>query len=397
MACMASVAVQIAYCHMLGAWLARYSITGILGAWVWPGMAMPAAVTRQARERWTLEKIRYERDLHEPVRQYLSDAGFEVRAEVNSCDLVARRPDRLFVVELKRHLSFDLLVQAVERQGYADGVYVAIPKPADFRQDKEWRDRLRVLRRLGLGLLLVGRAGDRFLVEEALTPEPQLEQPKPVRAAPKKRKSLEKEFASRRLDLNIGGSRGVPLVTAYREAALFIAFLLDRHGPSTPKALRGLGGSPQKTTGILRFNPYGWFARGEEHVYSLTDAGREALSTYAPLVEAFHAMTAIAAPDAATGEAIAPDMAAGETGAPDAAKTKPGRSASAKAGNSGSTKAKAKRGQAAKSHAGTSVAAGHVKFEGGTVDVSRKNGKGCRNGKAETGQEAGSVAPGYPV
>ncbi len=369
-------------------------------------MAMTAAGTRQARERWTLEKIRYERDLHEPVRQYLSDAGFEVRAEVNSCDLVARRPDRLFVVELKRHLSFDLLVQAVERQGYADGVYVAIPKPADFRQDKEWRDRLRVLRQLGLGLLLVGRAGDRFLVEEALTPEPPPEQPKPVRAAPKKRKSLEKEFASRRLDLNIGGSRGVPLVTAYREAALFIAFLLDCHGPLTPKALRGLGGSPQKTTGILRFNPYGWFARGEEHLYSLTDAGREALSTYAPLVEAFHAMTAVAASEMAAGEAVAPDLAVREAIAPDmsageavalTAATAPDRPASAKAGKSGSTKARAKRSQAAEAHADPSGAAGHVKVEGGTGDGTRKKGKGSRNGKAETGREAGNVAPGCPV
>lgn len=259
----------------------------------------------------TLEKIRFEKEMYEPLRQYLIDAGFEVRAEVKTCDLVARKPDQLIIVEMKRHLSFDLLVQAVERQGYADGVYVAIPKPAAFTQDKEWRARSRVLRQLGLGLLLVGRIGECYFVETALMPEPVPEKPRQARAAPKKRRSLEKEFANRRLDLNTGGTRGVPLVTAYRESALLVAHLLDIKGPLTPKALRLLGSDPKKTLGILRLNPYGWFEARPEHTYALTTAGGEALITYAPLIDAFRllALTDVGLPpvaDAFEGDAGEP-------------------------------------------------------------------------------------------
>lgn len=227
------------------------------------------------------------------MRQYLTAAGFEVRTEVNACDLVARKAEQVVIVELKRHLSFDLLAQAVERQGYADAVYVAIPKPAGFKQDKAWRSRIKVLRQLGLGLLLVGRTGGVDLVEEALPPEAPPAKPKPVRAAPKKRQSLEREFSNRRLDLNTGGTRGVPLVTAYREAAIHVAILLESHGPLTPKALRALGSHPQKTLGILHRNPYGWFARCERHCYAITEAGIAALATYAPLVEAIRRQIAL--------------------------------------------------------------------------------------------------------
>ncbi len=230
-----------------------------------------------------MDKIRHERELCEPLRQHLIGCGFEVRSEVNTCDLVARKPGLLVIVEMKRHLSFDLLTQAVERQSYADVVYVAIPKPNAFRLDQNWRAKLKVLRQLGLGLLLVGRTGQCHTVEEALSPEPR----RPPRSSPKKRQALEKEFKSRRLDLNTGGSCGVPLVTAYRESALFLVHLLDANGPLTPKSLRSLGAHPQKTTAILSANYYGWFSRAEDKRYALTEAGLQSLTTYEQLISAF--------------------------------------------------------------------------------------------------------------
>jgi len=230
-----------------------------------------------------MEKIRYECELCEPLREYLAGRGFAVRSEVNACDLVAKQGAVLVVVEMKRHLSFDLLAQAVERQTYADAVYLGIPKPESLRLDKTWRSKLRVLRQLGLGLLLVGRIGECYTVEEALTPGHN----KPLRAAPKKRKALDGEFGDRLLDLNTGGSRGVPLVTAYRQAALFVVHLLAAHGPLTPRGLRELGTHPRRTATILRANHYGWFAKGEDGRYSLTDAGQTALATYEPMIKAF--------------------------------------------------------------------------------------------------------------
>lgn len=228
-------------------------------------------------------KILYERELHEPLRQHLIECGFEVRSEVNTCDLVARKPDLLVVIETKRHLSFDLLAQAVERQRYADAVYVAIPKPKGFRLDRNWRAKLRVLRQLGLGLLLVGGSAQSATVEEALAPTAS----RPARSSPKKRQALQKEFANRRLDLNVSGSHGVPLVTAYRECALYLAYLLSTHGPLAPKSLRALGSDPKRTTPILNANYYGWFAKTEDRRYALTEAGRQALTTYEPLVKSF--------------------------------------------------------------------------------------------------------------
>lgn len=223
-----------------------------------------------------MDAIRYERELYEPVRDHLIRQGFTVRGEVGCCDVVATRGDWMIVVELKRHLSFDLLAQAVERQAYSDSVYLAVPKPSDFKEDKEWRAKMRVLKRLGLGLLLVSRSNDFYLTEEALSPEA----PSQVRRAPKKRVSIAKEFGSRRVDGNVGGTRGVPLLTAYREAALKLAVIIDIYGPLKPKELREKGGHEKKTTSILGANFYRWFTRLEDGRYELTDEGKAGLVTY---------------------------------------------------------------------------------------------------------------------
>ena len=207
-----------------------------------------------------MDTIRYERELYEPVRDHLILQGFTVRGEVGPCDLAAVRDDRLIIVELKRHLSFDLLAQAVERQTYSDQVYLALPKPADFKEDKVWRGKLRVLKRLGLGLLLVSKNKETYLIEEALSPEI----PNGLRRAPKKRMSIAKELHNRRTDGNVGGTRGVPLLTAYREAALKLAVLIDIYGPMKPKELRGKGGHEKKTVSILNANFFRWFERTED-------------------------------------------------------------------------------------------------------------------------------------
>lgn len=227
-----------------------------------------------------MEAIRYERELYEPVRDFWSRRGFTVRGEVGRCDAVAVRDDLMIVIELKRHLSFDLLAQAVERQAYSDHVYLAVPKPSDFKEDKVWRGKLRVLKRLGLGLLLVSRNKDTYFAEEALAPA----SPGNVRRAPRKKRSIEKEFSQRKTDGNVGGTRGVPLLTAYREAALKLAVLIDAYGPMKPKELREKGGHEKKTTSILNANFYRWFERGEDGKYSITSAGKEALNTYAEVV-----------------------------------------------------------------------------------------------------------------
>ena len=232
-----------------------------------------------------MEVIRYERELYEPVRDFWIRRGFTVRGEVGRCDAVAVRDEFMIVIELKRHLSFDLLAQAVERQSYSDYVYLAVPKPSDFKEDKEWRAKLRVLKRLGLGLLLVSKNHDLYLTEEALLPV----SPSDLRRASRKRNAIQKEFGQRRTDGNVGGTRGVPLLTAYRESALKLAVLIDTYGPMKPKELREKGGHEKKTTSILNANFYGWFEREEGGCYKITDTGKEALTTYERTAAVFRA------------------------------------------------------------------------------------------------------------
>ena len=73
----------------------------------------------------------------------------------------------------------------------------------------------------------------------------------------------------------------------YRESALFLAHLLDLHGPLSPKDLRNLGAKATKTTPVLSANHYGWFVKNPDGTYDLTDGGREALVLYSPMILAF--------------------------------------------------------------------------------------------------------------
>lgn len=212
-----------------------------------------------------------------PVRSYLESHGYQVNAEVRGCDLTATKGEDLIVVELKTSPSMSLLVQAVDRQRVADSVYVAVPEPR--RTDKHWRGVLRVLRRLELGLLVVRSTAGSARAIRLLDPGPS--QP---RRDGRRRRAIITEVAARSVDLNTGGSSAVPLVTAYRERAVHLAHLLDRHGPSSPAQLRRLGASEQSGQ-VLYANHYGWFRRVQRGIYDLTDTGRTDIQQYSQLVE----------------------------------------------------------------------------------------------------------------
>jgi hypothetical protein len=104
----------------------------------------------------------------------------------------------------------------------------------------------------------------------------------------RKRESIIKEMNGRYDDLNIGGSTGKKLVTAYRESSIFIACCLESLGPSSPKKLRGLGTDAKKTTSILSENHYGWFEKVDRGIYSITEEGRKALKQYKQLAEHYY-------------------------------------------------------------------------------------------------------------
>ena len=64
-----------------------------------------------------------------PVKAWLEGQGFEVKAEVGACDVMACRADEdPVIVELKVGFSLALLQQAVARQRVSDWVYVCVPR-----------------------------------------------------------------------------------------------------------------------------------------------------------------------------------------------------------------------------------------------------------------------------
>ena len=71
-----------------------------------------------------------ETDLYQPIKDFLEDAGYEVKSEITGCDVVACKPDvPMVIVELKTRFSLDLILQGLERQALAEDVYLAVRTP----------------------------------------------------------------------------------------------------------------------------------------------------------------------------------------------------------------------------------------------------------------------------
>lgn len=222
-----------------------------------------------------------EADLFEPVRDHLVAQGYTVRAEVDHCDIIARRADDLIVVELKRRVNLDLLIQATDRQRITPSVYVAVPGPLRMDRKSRFPGLKRVLRSLELGLLVVTPDAKAPRVEVVFHPLPYQRQKRKQR-----RRAVLREMEGRSANHNRGGVTRRKLITAYRENAIQIACALQLHGPLAPRQLRALG-TGEKTLRILANNHYGWFERIARGVYALTATGRRELKSYDPLARKY--------------------------------------------------------------------------------------------------------------
>ncbi len=223
-----------------------------------------------------------ETDLYAPVSALLASLGYEVNAEVKGCDICATKSGCLVVVEMKKNMTVSLLVQAARRQRAADLVYVAIPRPKR-QYGPSWLGLLHLLKRLGLGLIVVSFASGKGRAEIAL--DPSETDRTNCRTSERVRGKIMKELAGRTGDYNVGGSCRKELMTAYKENAIHIACCLKELGSLTTRQLRNLG-TGEKTYSILRNNFYGWFAR-EGDAWELTKKGHEELQNYPELVESY--------------------------------------------------------------------------------------------------------------
>lgn len=224
-----------------------------------------------------------ESDLYLPLKTYLEAQGYEVKAEVGDCDLLARRGDEPpVVVELKLTFSLALVMQGVARQALFDHVYLAVPVSSEKGWKLRYKDIIRLCRRLGLGLLAV-RTGEPPGVEAHLDPGPYSPRQRAKAAG-----RLLREFERRVGDPNVGGQTRIKRMTAYRQDALRCAVYLRAQGPAKAAAVAKATGVATAAR-LMRADHYGWFERVDRGVYRLTPAGQAGLDAHADAVEALSA------------------------------------------------------------------------------------------------------------
>lgn len=259
--------------------------------------------------------VKYETELYPAVKAFFVGRGYDVKAEVRGCDIVAVRGDETAptIVELKKTFTLPLLLQGADRQRTGAKVWLAVERNRARRgaHNQRFSELASLCRRLGLGMMTVtmyktkapvidvwcepadsvagygGKKPSAALAaaeaQASYASGPAVPDVPAIAASGGRRKGTTKllqEFAARSGDYNVGGSTRRKLVTAYREKALQCALALRCRGPSAPRDVRAMTGCPNASH-ILRDNTYGWFARVQKGVYRLTDFGAAALLEYA--------------------------------------------------------------------------------------------------------------------
>ncbi|MEM6256654.1 MAG: hypothetical protein AAF821_27440, partial [Cyanobacteria bacterium P01_D01_bin.156] len=111
-----------------------------------------------------------ESDLYLPLKRFLESQNYAVKGEVQDCDVLAVRDDEPpVVVELKRSLNLDVVLQAVERLALTPTVYIGIPKQCKVL-GKRRRRVLKLLKMLGLGLVVIDPNSTHGSVEVLVDP-----------------------------------------------------------------------------------------------------------------------------------------------------------------------------------------------------------------------------------
>lgn len=252
--------------------------------------------------------VKLETELYPPVKSFFASRGYEVKAEIRGCDLVAYRPEEEgdpvpTIVEMKKTFTLPLLLQGIDRQKTGASVWLAVERNRVKKgaHNQRFNEITHLCRRLNLGFMTVTFYRTKSPVVDVWCEpaETRRASPVPVSLPPSvtaaetgelyslqprgrskaKANRLLKEFNARSGDYNVGGSSKRKLVTAYREKAIQCALALACHGPSAPRQVRDWTNCPNAGT-FLRDNHYGWFRKIAKGVYEVTDAGTAALEEY---------------------------------------------------------------------------------------------------------------------
>jgi hypothetical protein len=213
-----------------------------------------------------------ESDLYLPLKRFLESQNYEVKGEVQDCDVLAvRGKEAPVVVELKLSLNLDVVLQAVERLSLTPEVYIGVPRQSRTLKRRR-RHIVKLLRMLGLGLVAIDSDQETGRVEVLLDPG----EYRP-RKSKHRRERLLGEFMKRAGDPNLGGTeKRKGIMTVYRQRALTIARFLQKQGPTKASHVARALREP-KARDILYRDVYGWFDRVSLGVYELSPRGKQEL------------------------------------------------------------------------------------------------------------------------
>jgi hypothetical protein len=211
-----------------------------------------------------------ESDLYLPLKRFLESQHYEVKGEVQDCDVLAvRGKETPVVVELKLSLNLNVILQAVDRLSLTPNVYIGIPKHCNTLNRRR-KPMIKLLRMLGVGLLVI--ASDRETSSVQVLLDPGEYRPRPSKH---RQERLLGEFMKRVGDPNLGGTaKQKGIMTVYRQRALAIARFLQKHGPTRASHIARALREP-KARDILYRDVYGWFDRVSRGVYDLSPRGKQ--------------------------------------------------------------------------------------------------------------------------
>ncbi|MEA4816237.1 MAG: DUF2161 family putative PD-(D/E)XK-type phosphodiesterase [Lachnospiraceae bacterium] len=211
-------------------------------------------------------------DMYAPVKELFENMGYAVNGEVKGADLTATKAGELVIVELKKSFSLNLVYQAMDRKMKADFVYVAVPRKRRGERSKEFKNMLRLLKELNLGLIIVSMDSPVVFAEIRQLPA-YAGKPRKL-----KKEAIKREISGRTGDYNTGGTTRRKNITAYREASIALACFLEKY----PEGIH-LKEIKEKTSiknleSMLSKNFYGWFKRLSRGTYAISEQGLKFLN-----------------------------------------------------------------------------------------------------------------------
>ncbi len=213
-----------------------------------------------------------ESDLYLPLKRFLESQNFQVKGEVQDCDVLAvRGKEAPVVVELKLTLNLNVVLQAVERLSLTPKVYIGVPTQCKILNRRR-KHIIKLLRMLGLGLVEIAPGPDQAPGSVTVHIDPGEYRP---RKSKHRQERLLGEFMKRVGDPNLGGTeKRKGIMTAYRQRALAIAHFLQKEGPTKASQIARTLQEP-KARNILYRDVYGWFDRVSVGVYQLSPRGKQ--------------------------------------------------------------------------------------------------------------------------